>query len=407
MEQHYIAATLFISAEERAQLVRYCAALSGKSEVAEDLAQETLLEAWRNAQALRDPLRRSQWLAGIARNVYLRWRRQQGREEAHRYQGESLKQRENETETDQLFVDHYDIVLDLERKELLEVLERALALLPVQTRTALIQHYIEDAPLAEVAQQLGTNTNALAVRLQRGKLALRRLLTHEMPPEFVASRQLTKQTSWEVTPLWCYRCGKQRLLGKRVTRSGKLLLKCPVCSPGEHQLLTRSEHPLLRGMKSYKPMLAKLRKWSHTHYRAALAGYFRGETITCETCGLPLVVLFAPIDQLPDWLQAVLWDWQWSDEAKLVNTFCPHCQTTCNTSLAGLVLNLPEAQTFAQTQARIRTFPAQPLETQGRSALLTRMESLTQNVAQNVISDEETYDVLRIEQEGFSWKPER
>ena len=141
--------------------------------------------------------------------------------------------------------------------------------------------------------------------------------------------------------------------------------------PGEHQLLNRSEHPLLQGMKSYKPMLAKLRNWSHEHYRAALSAYFGGGTIGCETCGLPLIVLFAPIDQLPDWLQAVLWNWQWSDEVKLVNTFCPRCQTTCNTSLAGLVLALPEARAFAQTQPRIRTLPAQPLETQGRSALLT------------------------------------
>jgi len=38
---------------------------------------------------------------------------------------------------------------------------------------------------------------------------------------------------------------------------------------------------------------------------------------------------------------------------------------------------------------------------------LTRFESVTQNAALNIISDEETYDVLRIEQEGFSWKSER
>jgi RNA polymerase sigma-70 factor (ECF subfamily) len=401
MEQHHIAALPFISVKERAQLVRYCAALSGESEVAEDLAQETLLEAWRNVQALRDPSRRSQWLVGIAHNVYLRWQRKQGREEAYRYRGEIIKQQGNEIGDDQLFVDDYDIELDLERKELLELLERALALLPAETRTALIQHYIEDSSLAEVAQQLGTNTNALAARLQRGKLALRRLLTQEMQPEFVAYRQLAKQATWEVTPLWCYRCGKQRLLGKRVPSEGKLLLKCPVCNPGEHQLLNRSEHPLLHGMKSYKPMLAKLRNWSHEHYRAALSAYFGGGTIGCETCGLPLIVLFAPIDQLPDWLQAVLWDWQWSDEVKLVNTFCPRCQTTCNTSLAGLVLALPEARAFAQTQPRIRTFPAQQLETEGRPALMTRLESITENAALNIISDEETYGVLRIEQEGY------
>jgi RNA polymerase sigma-70 factor (ECF subfamily) len=407
MEQHHIAATPFISVEERAQLVHYCAAMSGRVEVAEDLAQETLLEAWRHEQALRDPSRRLPWLAGIARNICLRWQRKQGREEAHRYQAEAHQQRQDATRADPLFIDGCDIERDLERKELLELLERALALLPVETRTALIQHYIEDAPLAEVAHHLGTNKNALAVRLQRGKLALRRLLTQEMQQEFVAHCQQAFQATWEVTPLWCYRCGKQRLLGKRVSSEGKLLLKCPVCSPGEHQLLNRSEHPLLQGMKSYKPMLAKLRSWSHEHYRAALAAYFGGGTRGCQTCGMPLLVLFAPMEQLPDWLQAVLWEWQWSDEVKLVNTFCPRCQTTCNTSLSGLVLALPEARAFVRAQARIRTLPTQSLETEGRPALLTRLESVTENAALNVISDEETYSVLRIEQEGFSWKSER
>ncbi len=83
MEQHYNITMPFLSMEERAQLVRFCASMSGNLEVAEDLTQETLLEAWRHEQALRDPSRRSQWLVGIARNVYLRWRRKQGREEAH------------------------------------------------------------------------------------------------------------------------------------------------------------------------------------------------------------------------------------------------------------------------------------------------------------------------------------
>ena len=402
MEQHHITTTPFISVEERAQLVRYCAAMSGKSEVAEDLAQETLLEAWRNAQALRDPSRRLQWLAGIARNVYLRWQRKQGREEAHRYQGEFIEQGQNETaRTEQLFVDHYDIELDLERKELLELLERALALLPAETRTALIQHYIDDSSLAQVAQQLGTNANALAVRLQRGKRALRRLLLQEMQQEFVVHRQLTESATWEVTPLWCYRCGKQRLLGKRVSSEGKLLLKCPVCNPGEHQLLSRNELPLLQGMKSYKPMLTQLRNWCHGHYRAALAAYSGGEAIACETCRQPLIVLLARIEHYPDYLRAALRDWRWFDEGKLVSTYCPHCQNACNTTLSGLVLTLPETRAFAHAQSRICTLPAQPLETQGRSALLTRLESVTGNAALNVISDEETYNVLRIERESF------
>ena len=39
---------------ERTRLVHLCARLTGDSNAAEDLAQETLLEAWRHFDALRD-----------------------------------------------------------------------------------------------------------------------------------------------------------------------------------------------------------------------------------------------------------------------------------------------------------------------------------------------------------------
>ena len=70
--------TSFISPQERTRLVRLCAAITGDREVAEDLAQETLFEAWRHLEGLRDPQKRSQWLTGIARNICRRWRRQRG-----------------------------------------------------------------------------------------------------------------------------------------------------------------------------------------------------------------------------------------------------------------------------------------------------------------------------------------
>ena len=53
----------FVSPEERMQLVRLCAALTGDREAAEDLAQETLLEAWRHKHALRDQTRYTYWLS--------------------------------------------------------------------------------------------------------------------------------------------------------------------------------------------------------------------------------------------------------------------------------------------------------------------------------------------------------
>src|SRR5206468_787278 len=65
---------------QRRRLVRLCAVVSGDYEAAEDLAQETLLEAWRNAHKLHDPAGADPWLAAIARNVCRRWARRRGRE---------------------------------------------------------------------------------------------------------------------------------------------------------------------------------------------------------------------------------------------------------------------------------------------------------------------------------------
>ncbi len=61
--------------QQRPRLVRLCAKLSSDHEAAEDLAQETLLEAWRHAHTLRDPSAWPAWLSGVARNVCLRWQR--------------------------------------------------------------------------------------------------------------------------------------------------------------------------------------------------------------------------------------------------------------------------------------------------------------------------------------------
>src|SRR5215218_2430569 len=65
---------------QRARLVQLCAALTRDRHAAEDLAQETLLEAWRNREKLHDASGAERWLAAIARNVCLRWARRRGHE---------------------------------------------------------------------------------------------------------------------------------------------------------------------------------------------------------------------------------------------------------------------------------------------------------------------------------------
>ncbi|HEU0001434.1 MAG TPA: RNA polymerase sigma factor [Ktedonobacteraceae bacterium] len=127
-------------ADERARLVRLCAHLTGHPEAAEDLAQETLLEAWRNQHKLLEPANRegwAKWLAAIARNVCLRWLRGYSRDLGH-FASFSQYQSETELSIEDTIAGDVDIEIELERDELAQLLDRALALLPPATRDVLI-----------------------------------------------------------------------------------------------------------------------------------------------------------------------------------------------------------------------------------------------------------------------------
>jgi RNA polymerase sigma-70 factor (ECF subfamily) len=158
------------AALERTSLVRLCARITGDPDAAEDLAQETLLEALRNAHKLHDLTGRPQWLAAIARNVCLRWARKRGRELSRMAQvGDSAS---DLPEIDDWPADDFDLEMELERRELVELLDRALALLPAETRDVLVHRYVHESPHAEIAARLQVTEQAVWMRLNRGKLLL-------------------------------------------------------------------------------------------------------------------------------------------------------------------------------------------------------------------------------------------
>ena len=69
------------SPAQRARLVRLCAAVVGPA-AAEDVAQEALLEAWRQRAKLVDATGADAWLGAIARNVCRRHLHKHGRDRA-------------------------------------------------------------------------------------------------------------------------------------------------------------------------------------------------------------------------------------------------------------------------------------------------------------------------------------
>ena len=384
----------FLSQEERSRLVGLCRKLTGNADAAEDLAQETLLLAWRGIEGLREPEKRAQWIAGIARNVSLRWLRQQGRDRAHSLILPQNAEEPGTTTLEELVADEFDLEIELERRELATLLDRALALLPEETRAVLVKRYIEESPLAEIAAQLDTNASAVATRLQRGKLALRRVLTSEMREEITAYEQAASKQMWEQTSLWCQICGKHRLLGRKQPERGLLYLKCPACSPGD-AILSRSESvSALREVKSFKPAYARLGEWCHTHYRQGL----REGSAPCETCGGLMSFKISPPEEIRQlgWLDHETPGWLGLRSDRLVSGVCIHCSSINCISLDTLALFLPEGRAFMRVHPRIYRLPQRTIEFAGRPAVITRFASVTESASFEVISDYATYRVLKI-----------
>src|SRR5690242_7447632 len=108
-------------------LIRYCTRFTHDWSLAEDLVQQALLEAWLKFDHLSAEDQRTGFLIGVARNVSLRWVRNQSRESAH------LSALPSEAEA--LFADDGDLEAHVERQELAQFVEKALARLSPPTRT--------------------------------------------------------------------------------------------------------------------------------------------------------------------------------------------------------------------------------------------------------------------------------
>ncbi len=374
----------FISSQEWTRLVRLCAALTGNKEIAEDLAQETVLEAWRHKHTLRDTTKQARWLSGIARNVCLRWLRAIGREQAH-LTGFADNTEQDTLTLEETLADDYDIEVELERKELIELLDRAMALLPNETRTVLVKRYVEESPLAEVAAQLGIKTSAVAMRLQRGKLALRKVLSTQMSNEItVYSVHAAPKDIWEETHIWCLLCGQRRLQGKLISDTGDIWLKCPQCCPEREDMLFETHYPdLLCGVKAYKPALSRILTWSSTLYRSSLT-----KPTQCEGCGYSFHGQIRMPEHAPTWLR--------NGSKHAIDLQCPSCHSMSWGTLDSFVLALPEGRRFWQKHPRIHALPEQYIESNGRAAIVTRFESVTNNARLDVISADDTYEVLGI-----------
>ena len=371
---------------ERTRLVRFCARLTGNVDAAEDLAQETLIEAWRSAHKLTDSRGYSQWLSAVARNVCLRWLRHQSRD-TQRYLRLGDDDDPATLALDGALAEDGNLTVDLERAELARLLDRALELLPPDTRRVMIERCVEESPQAEVAARLGLSESAVAVRLHRGKLALRRLLANELRDEAGAYGLFGPDAaSWQETRIWCTTCGQRRLLGRFIPANGELILRCPGChsEPGTTACHHVSYIGLFDGIHGHKAALSRVLRWANTYYRPAL----RQGLAPCTHCGRPAPLRMGLPPGHPHERGA----------DRYYHVACARCDyPENNSSLGALLLGLPEGSRFWRQHPRIRFLPVREVEARGRAAVVVGFESVTDTARLEALVTRDTFDVLRIQ----------
>jgi RNA polymerase sigma-70 factor (ECF subfamily) len=328
---------------ERRRLVRLCACITGDHAVAEDLAQETLLEAWRHRDRLHEPSGADRWLSAIARNVCNRWARRRGR--------------------DSVLLDDPDVELrdrsndDGGGAELGERLEGALARLPEATRDMVVGHYVDGAPHAEIAVRHGISPDAVSMRISRARAQLR--------------TSLDADDAWHDTRVWCPACGAYRL---QIRRDENLVhFRCTGCSPASASYDLRNPFfaRLLGGLVRPTAILNRAATWSSEYFQG---GVGRGD---CTRCRAPMDVRRHR-----------------AGGRNGLHGACRACGEQVWSSVLGLAHAHPAARAFHAAHTRVRTLPERDILYGERTATVVRLEAVRGSAALDIVLARETLRVL-------------
>jgi RNA polymerase sigma factor (sigma-70 family) len=137
--------------------------ITGDCDAAQDAVQEALIRAWQNIDRFEGRARFFTWLTRIGINAAYAGMRHQPAEMLDVDDGVGERVPDWGSRVD----------ATVESREFLGAVERALAVLPLDYRTAVTLRDVEGLSTAEAAEVIGIGERALKSRLHRGRMALR------------------------------------------------------------------------------------------------------------------------------------------------------------------------------------------------------------------------------------------
>ncbi|MGN6032026.1 MAG: RNA polymerase sigma factor [Thermomicrobiales bacterium] len=354
-------------AAERDWLVRwFLPRCGGQESLAEDLTQETLIEAWRiRARFVTRERGARPWLAAIARNVLLRWQRATG--------GSRLDPLDPETLADTLpdADDTLDPVWFSEQHELRDALGRALETVAPGSRDLLVRRYLREESIAEIALAEGLTAAHVGVRLQRARNAVRTAIDELFAADFADDLMALAPTVTNATRMWCPDCGSARLI-KTVWRDGSsYALRCPRCTspeegsyawgwfrpPGYINGGTAGDGAIITASLSARELLDRTFGvlWSRMQ---------QDSVVRCPRCSAPVVTRSTDGFDLPEPDRHIQW-------------WCPQCGDLHQSgNLTSAAMNHPRGNAFWRDEGQIRTEPLQKATVGNQDAILITLAAV-------------------------------
>ena len=151
------------------RVVALCCARAGSSQ-AEDLAQETLLRAWKNLSELREPAKFGSWLLGTSARLCLDWRRAKARTET------PLSSFERDGAAGQWADPGAADPAEYAEETPADQLRAEIAKLPEECREVLHLYYGEPTTYEAIAAMLGVSAATVNARLTKARKMLRQAM---------------------------------------------------------------------------------------------------------------------------------------------------------------------------------------------------------------------------------------
>jgi len=149
--------------------------IGNNQEAAEDITQDVFVKVWRNLKKFNKNKKFKTWIFTIAKNTCLDWLKKKRL---------ILFSELNDDDSDNFFMENIpdDKPLPdelLERKDIADILEKAINSLSFKYRLVLWLHYNDHFTFQEIADILGESINTIKTRHWRGVARLKEILTKE------------------------------------------------------------------------------------------------------------------------------------------------------------------------------------------------------------------------------------